>query len=131
VWQARSRERGSDMQVSTICYTYSQCWYLLLPVFSLSQCARRHITCEYPKESRRGQHKRTRRKKTHDHDVNASSAMHFIHVIPLGHILTIIIVHSLFCILKWNLCTGLLFCSAILLLYISNLHSSSLNIMYI
>jgi len=37
-----------------------------------NQCARRHIHCEYPKESRRGQHKRTRRKKTHDHDVNQS-----------------------------------------------------------
>jgi hypothetical protein len=40
-----------------------------------SQCARRHIHYEYPKESRRGQHKRTRRKKTHDHDVNESSPL--------------------------------------------------------
>ncbi|KZP20265.1 hypothetical protein FIBSPDRAFT_742488 [Athelia psychrophila] len=28
-----------------------------------NQCARRHICCEYPKESRRGQHKRTRKRK--------------------------------------------------------------------
>ncbi|KAF7979789.1 hypothetical protein HWV62_40832 [Athelia sp. TMB] len=39
-----------------------------------NQCARRHIECEYPKESRRGQHKRTRKRKAGEgegHDVNA------------------------------------------------------------
>jgi len=72
VWAAWSGQRRSDLQVSRASFELLRS---LIILYFISQCARRNINCEYPKESRRGQHRRTRRKKTHDHDVNESSPL--------------------------------------------------------